>query len=143
MSENNSMEVEGQEDNNIFNVQGNLNSNENNSQINLDSEEITDQDCWKVISAYFSQHGLVSQQIGSFNQFVRNNIQDIVDESRMLPVELDPSYKNKGSEPDPIIYEINFNQANIAENPQFLENNEKTSHKLYPNDAREIGRAHV
>ena len=136
MSENNSMEVEGQEDNNIFNVQGNLNSNENNSQINLDSEEITDQDCWKVISAYFSQHGLVSQQIGSFNQFVRNNIQDIVDENRMLSVELDPSYKNKASEPDPIIYEINFNQANIAENPQFLENNEKTSHKLYPNDAR-------
>ena len=66
MSENNSMDIEGQEDNNIFNVQGNLDLNENNSQKNLDSEEITDQDCWKVISAYFSQHGLVSQQIGSF-----------------------------------------------------------------------------
>ena len=38
-------------------------------------EEITDKDSWKVISAYFNQHGLVSQQIGSFNQFIDKNIQ--------------------------------------------------------------------
>ena len=70
-------------DENIFNSHGNLNSNENN-QIFLDTQEISGQDCWKVISAYFSQHGLVSQQIDSFNQFVTKNIQEIIDENKVI-----------------------------------------------------------
>ena len=131
-SDSNSMEIEAQDDN-VFNGEGNLGSNEN-QQMNIDSEEISDQDCWKVISAYFSQHGLVSQQIGSFNQFVRHNIPEIVEENKVVRIELDPDYKSKITEP--MTYEINFNQVNIAKNPQFLENNATASNKLYPNDAR-------
>ena len=126
-----SMEIEDQ-DENVFNTQGSLGLNENNQMI-LDSEEISDQDCWKVISAYFSQHGLVSQQIGSFNQFVRNNIQEIVDENRVVRIESDANYKQGGEQ---ITYELTFNQVRIAANPQFLENNQNVSHQLFPNDAR-------
>jgi len=126
-----SMNINDQDDT-VFNTQGNLGTTENN-QINLDTEEISDQDCWKVISAYFSQHGLVSQQIGSFNQFVRNNIQEIVDENKVVRVETDANYKQGGEK---ITYELNFNQVRIARHPQFLENNQNVSHQLFPNDAR-------
>ena len=88
-----SMDIESQEEN-IFNSEGNLNLNENNEMI-LDTEEISDQDCWKVISAYFFQHGLVSQQIDSFNQFVSKNIQEIIDENKTVKIESDPNYKKK------------------------------------------------
>jgi DNA-directed RNA polymerase beta subunit len=32
--------------------------------------EIDQDDAWHVIKAYFKQHGLVSQQISSFNRFI-------------------------------------------------------------------------
>jgi len=44
----------------------------------LNSNEISQDDAWAVIKAYFQQHGLVSQQIGSFNRFMNFNLQDII-----------------------------------------------------------------
>ena len=126
-----SMDIEAP-DENIFNSHGNLNSNENN-QIFLDTQEISGQDCWKVISAYFSQHGLVSQQIDSFNQFVSKNIQEIIDENKIIKIEGDVNYK-KGREQK--IYELNFNKMKKIENPQFKINNPKKIHIIYPNEAR-------
>ena len=126
-----SMYIEDQEEN-IFNSQGNLNSNENN-QIFLDTQEISDQDCWKVISAYFSQHGLVSQQIDSFNQFVSKNIQEIIDENKVIKIEGDVNYKKGGEQK---IYELNFNKMKKIENPQFKDNNTNKIHIIFPNEAR-------
>ena len=117
---------------NIFNSQGNLNDQEGQDMI-IEEEEINEEDSWKVISAYFSQHGLVSQQIGSFNQFVGNNIKEIVDENKVLKIEMDPSYKRNA---EPIIYELNFGDVKIAANPQILESNEKINKQLFPNEAR-------
>ena len=120
------------ENENIFNNQGNLNDQEGQDMI-IDEEEINEEDSWKVISAYFSQHGLVSQQIGSFNQFVGNNIKEIVDENKVLKIEMDPSYKRNA---EPITYELNFGDVKIAANPQILESNEKINKQLFPNEAR-------
>jgi len=120
------------ENENIFNSQGNLNEQEGQDMI-IDEEEINEEDSWKVISAYFSQHGLVSQQIGSFNQFVGNNIKEIVDENKVLKIEMDPSYKRNA---EPITYELNFGDVKIAANPQILESNEKINKQLFPNEAR-------
>ena len=117
---------------NIFNSQGNLNDQEGQDMI-IEEEEINEEDSWKVISAYFSQHGLVSQQIGSFNQFVGNNIKEIVDENKVLKIEMDPSYKRNA---EPITYELNFGDVKIAANPQILESNEKINKQLFPNEAR-------
>lgn len=39
---------------------------------------------WAVIAAYFSDKTLVSQQIDSFNEFVNNTMQELVDESQTL-----------------------------------------------------------
>ena len=120
------------ENENIFNSQGNLNDQEGQDMI-IDEEEINEEDSWKVISAYFSQHGLVSQQIGSFNQFVGNNVKEIVDENKVLKIEMDPSYKRNA---EPITYELNFGDVKIAANPQILESNEKINKQLFPNEAR-------
>lgn len=47
----------------------------------IDDELITQEDCWAVIAAYFTDKSLVSQQIDSFNEFVDNTMQELVDES--------------------------------------------------------------
>lgn len=44
----------------------------------LDQFDIDQEDSWKVIKAYFRQHGLVSQQLSSFDRFLLHEIQDIV-----------------------------------------------------------------
>ena len=120
------MDIE-EPDENIYNTQGNLGLDEVEG-------EITESDCWKVISAYFSQHGLVSQQLSSFNQFVGRNIQEIVDENGLVRIEMDKDYRTKDAEQ--IIYELNFSQVKIAKAPQFSESNEKINKQLFPNEAR-------
>ena len=139
--ENNDMDLD-EDDLNIFNEKGNLHQlNIKNNQYEMDEEEflnddeITDKDSWKVIRAYFNQHGLVSQQIGSFNQFIDKNIQEIIDENKSIVIDPDLNYFNK-SISNHMIYEISFGQSHIAAHPQFLENNSSTEHKIFPNEAR-------
>ncbi|MBR4495739.1 MAG: DNA-directed RNA polymerase subunit B'' [Acholeplasmatales bacterium] len=106
-----------------------------NEEYSDEVDEITDKDSWKVISAYFNQHGLVSQQIGSFNQFIDKNIQEIIDENKSIPIEPDKSYFYKNTS-NHTSYELNFGQAHIAAHPQFLESNSSTEHIIFPNEAR-------
>lgn len=54
--------------------------------IDGDDEEITQEDAWTVISAYFDEKGLVRQQIDSFDQFIQNTMQEIVDESSDIEI---------------------------------------------------------
>ena len=131
-----------EDESNIFNGQGNLqpiNIKNNIHEMDEDEEsiegEITDKDSWKVIRAYFNQHGLVSQQIGSFNQFIDKNIQEIIDENKSINIDPDINYfpKNISSH---MTYELTFGQSHIAAHPQFLENNASTEHKIFPNEAR-------
>lgn len=49
-----------------------------------DYEEITQEDCWTVISSFFEQKGLVRQQLDSFDEFVQNTMQELVDENADL-----------------------------------------------------------
>ena len=135
----NAMDVEEEE---MFSGRGNLNSvqikrNDDlmNEEYSDEVDEITDKDSWKVISAYFNQHGLVSQQIGSFNQFIDKNIQEIIDENKSIPIEPDKSYFYKNTS-NHTSYELNFGQTHIAAHPQFLESNSSTEHIIFPNEAR-------
>ena len=132
-----------EDDDYIFAEDGHLDSDQNENRDNLNDnrddeneEEINDQDSWKVIRAYFNLHGLVSQQISSFNQFVGKNIQEIIDENKTIIVDPDINYGNRGETQDHTTYEINFNQCRIAAHPQFLEINGSDERKIFPNDAR-------
>jgi DNA-directed RNA polymerase II subunit RPB2 len=132
-----SMILDDEDDDKIFNPDGNLESDQDNNQMidGVDEEEINDKDSWKVIRAYFQQHGLVSQQIGSFNQFVEKNIQEIIDENKAIIIEPDKNYAKKDPEGE-ITYELDFGQSHIAASPQFAEINVDNERIIFPNDAR-------
>lgn len=51
-----------------------------------EEEEITQEDAWAVISAYFEEKGLVRQQLDSFDEFIQNTMQEIVDESAEIEI---------------------------------------------------------
>ena len=132
------MSLDENDDENIFNQNGS--DSENNANMeeenNEENEGLTDKDSWKVIRAYFRQHGLVSQQIGSFNQFVGRNIQEIIDENKTIVIDPDINYEKASNVMDHTKYELTFNQSRIAANPQFLENNSNNERIIFPNEAR-------
>lgn len=49
-------------------------------------------DAWTVIKSYFQQHGLVSQQVESFNRFLKFNVQDIISENGEIQIEEVPQF---------------------------------------------------
>jgi DNA-directed RNA polymerase beta subunit len=67
-----------------------------------DEEEYAMEDFWTVISSYFEGKGLVRQQLESFNEFVENTIQEIVDENSRLT--LDQYTQYTGAEGDETVH---------------------------------------
>lgn len=49
--------------------------------------EITQEDCWTVISSFFEEKGLVRQQLDSFDEFVHHTMQELIDEAGDLTLE--------------------------------------------------------
>ena len=39
------------------------------------------EDAWTVITSFFDEKGLVRQQLDSFNEFISNTMQEIIDEN--------------------------------------------------------------
>jgi DNA-directed RNA polymerase II subunit RPB2 len=64
-----------------------------------DDEEITQEDAWTVISSYFETKGLVRQQLDSFDEFIQNTMQEIVDESADIVIRPE-SQHNPGQQSD-------------------------------------------
>ena len=81
-------------------IDQNVNSNDGKEEYDIDdSDEITQEDAWAVISAYFEDKGLVRQQLDSFDEFIQNTMQEIVDES--ADIEIRPeSQHNPGRQSD-------------------------------------------
>lgn len=78
-----------------------------------DYEEITQEDCWTVISSFFDQKGLVRQQLDSFDEFVQNTMQELVDENQDLI--LDQPDQHTGHDSDLTRrYEIKFGQIYLS-----------------------------
>ena len=57
---------------------------ESKSSLESNEVEITEDDSWEVINSYFEEHGLVSQQIASFNDFIKTKIGSITKEARCV-----------------------------------------------------------
>lgn len=74
----------------------------NNENVMEDEDEeddtFTQEDCWTVISSFFEDKGLVRQQLNSFDEFVQNTMQELVDENADLI--LDQQDQHTGSEKD-------------------------------------------
>ncbi|KAJ2121108.1 DNA-dependent RNA polymerase II [Coemansia sp. RSA 720] len=97
-----------------------------------ESELITQEDYWTLISRYFDEHGLVRQQIDSFNNFIENTLQEIVDENSNIVMEKTV----QGNQNQDIIkrYHIGFGQVYIS--LPLANEKEGSSHLLYPQEAR-------
>ncbi|KAJ9136171.1 hypothetical protein P3X46_033274 [Hevea brasiliensis] len=100
-----------------------------------DDNEITQEDAWAVISAYFVEKGLVRQQLDSFDEFIQNTMHEIVDES--ADIEMRPeSQHNPGHQSNfaETIYEISFGQIYLSK-PMLTESDGETA-TLFPKAAR-------
>ncbi|KAJ2785011.1 DNA-dependent RNA polymerase II [Coemansia interrupta] len=95
-------------------------------------ETISQEDCWTLISRYFDEHGLVRQQIESFNSFIDETLQEIVDESRTLVMET--SFQGRQGQEMKRRYHIEFGQVFMS-TPSFVEKDGSMA-PLYPQEAR-------
>ncbi|KAG2687589.1 hypothetical protein I3843_09G059700 [Carya illinoinensis] len=100
-----------------------------------EEEEITQEDAWAVISAYFEEKGLVRQQLDSFDEFIQNTMQEIVDESAEIEIRPE-SQHNPGHQLDfaETIYKISFGQIYLSK-PMMTESDGETA-TLFPKAAR-------
>ncbi|KAI7738156.1 hypothetical protein M8C21_007539 [Ambrosia artemisiifolia] len=100
-----------------------------------DEEEITQEDAWTVISAYFEEYGLVRQQIDSFDQFIDNTMQETVDEFGHIEIRPE-SQHYPALQPDfaETIYKISFSQVYVGK-PLMTEADGETR-TLFPKAAR-------
>eukprot|EP00594_Rhizosolenia_setigera_P020339 CAMPEP_0178963112 /NCGR_PEP_ID=MMETSP0789-20121207/14811_1 /TAXON_ID=3005 /ORGANISM="Rhizosolenia setigera, Strain CCMP 1694" /LENGTH=1245 /DNA_ID=CAMNT_0020647481 /DNA_START=60 /DNA_END=3797 /DNA_ORIENTATION=- len=111
--------------------------------MDLDDAPVTQEDAWAVISAYFEENGLVRQQLDSFDEFIQNTMQELVDDSpdiRVSPelqhlvgyeenfdVGLDQDSQKK-------VFEIQFNQVYLSK-PTTIEK-DGTVTNMFPHEAR-------
>ena len=95
-----------------------------------ESPSITTEDCWTVISSFFEAKGLVRQQLDSFDEFIQNTMQEIVDENSRIVVETGIA---PGSDTGKK-YEIEFGQVYLSK-PTMTEA-DGTVQPMFPNEAR-------
>ncbi|KAK1375316.1 DNA-directed RNA polymerase [Heracleum sosnowskyi] len=81
-------------------------------QYNCDVSEITQDDAWTVIGAYFKDNALVRQQIESFDEFIGNTIHDIVNDSGEIEVRSLPQHNQLDFAET--IYKISFGQIFVS-----------------------------
>jgi DNA-directed RNA polymerase II subunit RPB2 len=104
------------------------------SMANLElDDDITQEDCWVVISSFFESKGLVRQQLDSFDEFIQNTMQEIVDENSRLVVETSGNVAGIDSEL-PKKFEIEFGQVYLSK-PTMTEADGSTQ-PMFPNEAR-------
>ena len=111
--------------------------------MDLDSVPVTQEDAWAVISAYFEEKGLVRQQLDSFDEFIQNTMQELVDDSgdiRVSPeVQHLVGYDEEGFEEverggTKRVFEIRFGQVYLSK-PTTVEK-DGTVTNIFPHEAR-------
>jgi len=84
---------------------------------------LTDQDNWDVMKSFFVEEGLVRQHLESYNDFVHNTLQQIIDEIEGITIEV-PGHT----------YDIKFGNIDVGE-PKVVEV-DGTLREVYPREAR-------
>ncbi len=67
---------------------------------------IQQSDSWQVVDAFFEEHGLVRQQIDSYNDFITTKVQQVVNEYSTLEFLPDKSPRN--GRPNMVWHSIHF-----------------------------------
>lgn len=96
-------------------------------------QDIAQEDAWAVIVAYFTEKGLVRQQLDSFDEFIQNTMQELVDDSRSIRISPESQY-NPGQKKTDTMFQISFGRLYLGK-PIAREADGSTSY-LYPHEAR-------
>jgi len=111
--------------------------------MDMDNVPVTQEDAWAVISAYFEEKGLVRQQLDSFDEFIQNTMQELVDDSgdiRVSPEEQHlVGYNQEEVEAAAQsgvkrVFEIHFGQVYLSK-PTTVEK-DGTVTNIFPHEAR-------
>lgn len=87
----------------------------------------------KLLDSYFAKNGFVKKiQIDSYNDFVSNGIQQIIDESEPIVINLKSDARNRGI--GSTVYEIKFGTIELLK--PIIKENDGTQSLIYPNQAR-------
>ena len=78
-----------------------------------EDDEIEAEDAWVVIGNYFDEKKLVRQQIDSFNEFVSNTIQELVEDTGEIRITQDDQYV-PGKESEKYTYVVQFEQLYVG-----------------------------
>ena len=95
--------------------------------------EIDQQDAWAVITSYFDEKGLVRQQLDSFDEFVSNTMQELVDDQPPITIQPRAQY-TPGEDRRKVQYSIAFRQVYLSK-PTCTESDGETA-TLFPHEAR-------
>mmetsp|Transcript_8656 Transcript_8656/g.25884 ORF Transcript_8656/g.25884 Transcript_8656/m.25884 type:complete len:344 (-) Transcript_8656:2933-3964(-) len=95
---------------------------------------IAQEDAWTVISAYFAEKGLVRQQLDSFDEFIQNTMQELVDDSGELRVKPEAQYIPGQERSTDATFFVLFNQVYVSK-PTATEKDGTTSN-MFPHEAR-------
>jgi DNA-directed RNA polymerase II subunit RPB2 len=71
-----------------------------------DEDVINQEDCWTIITSFFEEKGLVRQQLDSFDEFVQNTMQELVDENADLL--LDQGNQHSGQAGEQTVSSLKF-----------------------------------
>lgn len=95
-------------------------------------QKLSQEDCWRVVSTFFKEKGLVRQQLDSFNEFIQSTMQEVVDENSTIVL---LSHSPTGDEDQAKKYTIKFKQIYVSKPPTITES-DGTTLSMFPNDAR-------
>jgi len=59
---------------------------------------LVQEDFWTIITAFFHEKGLVSQQLDSFDYFIENSLQEIVEENAQLVLQTTAQHTGQGND---------------------------------------------
>ena len=97
-------------------------------------KQITGEDSWFVIEAYFAENGLVRQQVESFDDFMDWYIQETVDDLGTITEDTAPQFKG-GRQGDYYRFHIKFCTIYLSTRAHHVET-DMTSYTMYPHEAR-------
>lgn len=101
--------------------------------MDVEDTQLTNEDYWTVIATYFDDKGLVAQQLSSFDEFIQNTMQEIVDEEQLLTIDNHQQHTGKTTDVTRR-YEISFGQIYLSK-PTMTEGDGSTMH-MFPQEAR-------
>jgi DNA-directed RNA polymerase II subunit RPB2 len=111
--------------------------------MDVDDVPVSQEDAWAVISAYFEEKGLVRQQLDSFDEFVQNTMQELVDDSGDIRVSPEmqhmigydeEKFEDQATSATKHVFEIHFGQVYLSK-PTTVEK-DSTVTNMFPHEAR-------